>query len=137
VTPPHFTPAVRSHLNLSVATGHPSSGIDPAAEQQLADAINAYGIQLADLAFSISRRRSAAIVGPAQVAAAVDAALGQSKAGVDWPGWLGGFFLGIFGNSLFDFFPLRDLDPVTLILALVGLVGAAVCACFAVKRAVS
>lgn len=136
MTPPDFTPAVRGHLNLSIATGHPSSGIDAGAEQDLADAINAYGIQLVDLAFSISRGRNAAIVGPAQVAAAVDTASDQSKEGFDWPGWLGGFFLGMFGNSLFDFFPLEDLDPVTLVLALVGLVGAAVCACFAVKRAV-
>ena len=132
-----FTPEVEQHLIRLIASGNPSSGIDPAAEQELADAINAHGLHLVDLSFGITRQRNAAMVGPAQVRAAVDAALDAPKKFFDWPAWLGGFFLGVFGNSVPDFFPFDELSPVTVILAMVGLVGAAVCAGFAIKQALT
>lgn len=138
MTNPRFSSEVEAHLRLSIGTGHPSSGIDPLASAQLADAINGYGIHLVDSAFRIAHHRGAAIVGPRQVAMAIETALDPpSKPSFDWPAWLGGFFLGVVGNSIPDWFPFAEVSPTTPILTLGGLVGAAVCACVAVKRSLS
>lgn len=101
----------------------------------MATAIDDYGTRLVDLSFSFSVQRKADIVGVSQVAVATHAALDPPKKGVDWPGWLAGFSLGVFANTIPDFFPTNDISGETLVLAGGSLAGTGLLACVAIWRA--
>jgi hypothetical protein len=129
-----FSPEVQARLDAALATGKPPSGIDPTAKDNLADEINNYGTQIIDLAWNISEQRSVSQVGPHEIVLATIAA-DRKRETFDWPGWGGGFALGVFGNSIFDWFPFKDLTPITAIIALASLAAAGVFGGFAVRRA--
>lgn len=130
-----FSSTVREHLDKKVASGEVPNGVDTTAEANMAKAMDDYGTRLVDLAFSVSVQRKADIVGVSQVAVATHAALDPPKKGVDWPGWLAGFSLGVFANTIPGFFPANDISGETLALAVGSLAGTGLLACLAMWRA--